>query len=73
VKWLYIKLTKKKSVALLYTNDKQTENKIRKTIPFKITTNDMKYLDVTIIKKVKVLYAKNFKSLKKEIKEDIRK
>ena len=33
----------------------------------------MKYLGVTLTKKVKDLYDKNFKSLKKEIEEDLRK
>ena len=33
----------------------------------------MKYLDVTLTKQVKDLYDKNFKYLKKEIEEDLRK
>ena len=33
----------------------------------------MKYLGVTLTKQVKDLYDKNFKSLKKEIEEDLRK
>ena len=32
----------------------------------------MKYLGVTLTKQVKDLYDRNFKSLKKEIKEDLR-
>jgi hypothetical protein len=39
---------------------------------FKIVTNNIKYLGVTLNKQVKDLYDKNFKSLKKEIKEDLR-
>jgi hypothetical protein len=35
-------------------------------------TNNIKYLGVTLTKEVKDLYDKNFKSLKKEIKEDFR-
>ena len=42
------------------------------TTPFKIVTNNIKYLGVTLIKEVKDLYDKNFKSLKEEIKEDLR-
>jgi hypothetical protein len=42
-------------------------------IPFIIVTNNIKYLGVTHIKQVKDLYKKNFKSLKKEIEEDLRK
>ena len=47
------------------------EKEIRETIPFTIVTNNMKYLGVTLIKQVKYLYDKNFKSLKKEIEEDL--
>jgi hypothetical protein len=56
----------------LYTKDKQAEKEIRETTPFTIVTNNMKYLGVTLTKEVKGLYDKNFKSLKKEIKEDLR-
>jgi hypothetical protein len=38
-------------------------------MPFTIVTNNIKYLSVTLTKEVKDLYDKNFKSLKKEIKE----
>ena len=40
--------------------------------PFIIATNNIKYLGVTLTKQVKYLYDKNFKSLRKEIKEDNR-
>ena len=40
--------------------------------PFTIVTNNIRYLGVTLTKQVKDLYDKNFKSLKKEIKEDLR-
>ena len=61
-----------KSVDFLYTKDKQVEVEIRETTPFKILTNNIKYLGVTLTKEEKDLYDKNFKSLKKEIKEDLR-
>ena len=41
--------------------------------PFTIATNNIKYLGVTLTEQVKDLYDKNFRSLKKEIKEDLRK
>jgi hypothetical protein len=41
-------------------------------ILFIIVTNNIKYLGGTLTKLVKDLYDKNFKSLKKEIKEDLR-
>ena len=40
--------------------------------PFMIFTNSIIYLAVTLTKQVKDLYDKNFKSLKKEIEEDLR-
>jgi hypothetical protein len=38
------KINSNKSVAFLYTKDKQAEKEIRKTIPFTIATNSIKYL-----------------------------
>jgi hypothetical protein len=66
------KLNSDKSMAFLYTNDKQTEKEIRETTPFTIVINNIKYLGVTLTKEVEYLYDKNFKSLKKEIEEDLR-
>jgi hypothetical protein len=59
-------------MAFLYTKDKLTEKEIRETTTFTIVINDIKYLAVTLTKEVKSLYDKNFRSLKKEIKEDLR-
>ena len=59
------KINSKKSVAFFYTKDKQAEREIRKMTPFKIVTNNIKFLGVTLTKEVKDLYYKNFKSLKK--------
>ena len=59
-------------MAFLYKKDKQAENEIRETTPSKIVTNNIKYLGVTLTKEVKDLYDKNFKSLKKEIEENLR-
>jgi hypothetical protein len=66
------KINSNKSVSFLYTKDKQAEKEIRETTPFTIVTNNITYLGVTLTKKVKNLYVKNFKSLKKEIKENLR-
>jgi hypothetical protein len=66
------KTNSNKSVAFLYTKDKQDEKEIRETTPFKIVTNNIKYLGVTLTKEVKDLCDKNFKTLKKEIEEDLR-
>jgi hypothetical protein len=66
------KINSNKSVAFLYTKDKQDEKEIRETTPFIIATNNIKYLGVTLTKEVKDLYDKNFESLKKEIEEALR-
>jgi hypothetical protein len=52
--------------------DKQAEKEIKKTTPFTIVTNNIKFLGVTLANKVKYLYAKNFKSMNKEMEQDIR-
>jgi hypothetical protein len=57
------KINSNKSVAFLYTKDKQDEKEIRETTPCTIVTNNIQYLGVTLTKEVKDLY-KNFKSLK---------
>jgi hypothetical protein len=64
------KINSNKSVALLYTKDKQAEKEIRETTPFTIVTNNI-IIPWCDSKEVKDLYDKNFKSLKKEI-EDLR-
>ena len=56
-------------MAFFYKKDKQAEKDIREKTPFKIVTNNIKYLSVILTKEVKDLYDK---SLKKEIKEDLR-
>ena len=66
------KINSNKSVVFLYSKDKQAEKEIREITPFIIVTNNIKYLGVTLTKQVKDLYEKNFKSLKKEIQEDLR-
>jgi len=42
------------------------------TTPFRVATNNIKCLGVTLTKQVKYLYERNFKSWKKEIEEDLR-
>jgi hypothetical protein len=66
------KINSNKSVVFLYTKDKQPEKEVRETTPFTIVRNNIKYLGVTLTMEVKHLYDKNFKYLKKEIKEDLR-
>jgi len=61
-----------RSVAFLYSKDKQAEQEIKEMISFKIVPNNVKYLGVILTKQVKDLYDKNYKTLKKEI-ETLRK
>ena len=61
-----------KSVTFLYSKDKQADKEIREITCFTIVTDNIKYLDLTLTKQVKDLYDKNFKSLKKEINEYLR-
>jgi hypothetical protein len=44
------KINVNKSVAFLYSKDKQAEKEISETRPFTIVTNNTKYLDVTLSK-----------------------
>ena len=43
-------INSKKSVSLLYTDDKCAEKEIRETSPFTIAINNIKYLGVTLTK-----------------------
>jgi hypothetical protein len=65
------KINSNKSVAFLYSKEKQAEKEIREMTPLTIATNNITYLDVNLTQQVKDLYDKNFKSLKIEI-EDLR-
>ena len=44
------KINSSKSVAFLYSKVKQAEKKVREMIPFTISTNSIKYLQVTLKK-----------------------
>lgn len=66
------KINSKKSVVHFYVNDKWAEIEIRERTPLTIVTNNIHYLVVTLIKQIKDLYYKTFKSLKKEIEGDIK-
>ena len=60
-------------VAFLYSNNEILEREYKNTIPFKIVPKKIKYLEINLIKEVKDLYAENYKTLIKEIKEDAKK
>jgi hypothetical protein len=65
------KINLQKSLAFLYTNNKQTEKEYMETIQFTIASKKIKYLGVNLTKDINDLY-KNYKPLKKEIEEDYR-
>ena len=67
------KIKIQRSVAFLYTNNEILEKKYTNTIPFNIIPPKIKYLGINLTKEVKDLYAKNHKTLIKEIKEDSKK
>ena len=64
------KINAQKSLAFLYTNDKKSEREIKETLPFTIATKRIKYLGINLPKETKDLYAENYKTLMKEIKDD---
>ena len=64
------KINAQKSLAFLYTNDEKSEREIKKTLPFTIATKRIKYLEINLPRETKDLYAENFKTLMKEIKDE---
>ena len=54
-----------------YGTGTKSEREIKESIPFTITTKRIKYLGINIPKKTKELYTENYKTLMKEIKDDI--
>ena len=60
-------------VAFVYTKSEILEKEYKNTICFKITHKKIKYLGINLTKEVKDLYAENYKTLIKEIKEYSRK
>jgi hypothetical protein len=64
------KINLQKSLAFLYTNNKQIEKKCIETIPFTIASKKIKYLGINLTRDVNDLYKENYKPLKKDIEED---
>ena len=63
------KINVQKSLAFLYTNDEESEREIKETLPFTIAMKRKKYLGINLPKETKDLYAENYKTLMKEIKD----
>ena len=66
------KINLKKSDAFLYANHKSSEQEIQKHFCSEYPTKKIKYLEINLTKEVKDLYKENYKILKKEIEEDLR-
>ena len=65
------KINTRKSLAFLYTNNEKSERVIKESISFTIATHRIKYLGINLPKETKELYTENYKTLMKEIKDDI--
>ena len=57
----------------MYTNNEISETEIRKKIPFTIPIRKIQNLGINLNKEAKDVYSENYKTLKKEIKEDTNK
>ena len=65
------KINTQRSLAFLYTNNEKLERASKESIPFTIATKRIKYLGINFPKETKELYTGNYKTLMKEIKDDI--
>ena len=65
------KINTQKSLAFLYTNNEKSEREIKESIPSTIATKRIKYLGISLPKEMKDLCEENYKTLMKEIKDDI--
>ena len=65
------KINTQKSFAFLYTNNEKSEREIKESIPVTIATKRIKYLGTNFPKGSKELYTEKYKTLMKEIKDDI--
>ena len=64
------KINAQKSLAFPYTKDENSEREIKETPPFTIATKRIKYLGINLPEETKDLYAENYKTLMKEMKDD---
>ena len=65
------KINTQKSLSFLHTNNKKSKREIKESIPFSIARKRIKYLGINLPKETKELYTENYKTLMKEIKDDI--
>ena len=65
------KINTQNSLSFPYTNNKKSERAIKESIPFTVARKRIKYLGINFPKETKELYTENYKTLIKEIKDDI--
>ena len=65
------KINTQKALPFIHTNKEKSEREIKESIPFTIVTKIIKYLGINLPKKTKELYTEDYKTLTKEIKDDI--
>ena len=65
------KINTQKSLAFLSTNNEKSEREIKESISFTIATKRLKYLGINLPMEKKELYTENYKTLMKEIQDDI--
>ena len=65
------KINTQESLAFLYTNNEKSEREIKESITFTIATKRIKYLGINFPMETKELFTENYKTLMKEIKDNI--
>ena len=65
------KISTQKSLAFLHTKNEKSEREIKESIPFTIATKRIKYLGMNLPKETRELYTENYKTLMKELKDDV--
>ena len=65
------KINAQKSLPFLYTNNEKSEREIKETLSFTLATKRIKHLGINLPKEAKDLYSENYKTLMKEIRDDI--
>ena len=65
------RINTQKSLVFLYTNNEKSEREVKESMPFTTATKRIKYLGINLPKETEELYTENYKTLMKEIKDDI--
>ena len=65
------KINTQKSLPFIYNNNEKSEREIKELILFTISTKTIKYLGINLPKATKELYTENYKTLMKEINDDL--